>query len=96
MGVPFDIGLDACRAARSGLEEVGMGGGTAPIARVGLFGSCLGCDGLPKPNVSADLLGGGGACARLAGGSPCVSSGTGVVCSCLTLVLADSVGLPGS
>jgi hypothetical protein len=95
-GVQLDIGLDAWRAARSGLEAVGIGGGTASIASAGLLSSCLGCDGLPKPIVSADLFGGGGACTRLAGGSLCVSSDIGVACSCLTLVLAGSVGLPGN
>jgi hypothetical protein len=95
-GAPADVGLDAWRAARSGLEAVGIGGGTPSIASAELVGSCLGCDGLPKPIVSADLFGGGGACTRLAGGSLCVSSDIGVACSCLTLVLAGSVGLPGN
>ena len=94
--------MNACRAARSGLEAIGTGGGTPSIAgtelgrSAGTLGSCLGCDGLPKPIVSADFLGGGGACTLLAGSSSCASSDTGVACSCLTLVLAGSVGLPGT
>lgn len=82
------VGLDAWRAARSGLDDVGIGGGVPPTGWSVWFS--LGFAAFPKPIVSADFLG-GGAVMRL-GGSTSASSSTGVGCSCLTLFLAGRAG----
>jgi hypothetical protein len=87
-----DVGFDAWRLARSGLDDLGIGGGVLSVDGIEF---CLGCVLLPKPISSADFLG-GGAITRFGGASSCGSSRTGVGCSCLTPLREGNggVGLP--
>ncbi len=89
-------GFEACRAAKSGLEAAGIGGGAAaPSKRDTEIGLAAGTGGfvvvpLLRPSNSADFLGGGGSTTCLWGLAG--SIGCGGSSSCIDGVREGSPG----
>jgi hypothetical protein len=95
--LPLSFGFEACRAARSGFEAAGTGGGTlAPSACAKEPGLTVGTGGvvfvsLLRPKESADFRGGGGSMICLRGGWSAIDCG--VASSSTDSIRPGSVGV---